>query len=201
VWGANFVLSTYGTGAIFGSPAGDQRDLDFANKYKLPFKPVVLPPGADAATYAVDKEAFTDDGVIYNSKFLDGLGTRDAITRAIEELVKLEKGEATTQWRLRDWGVSRQRYWGCPIPAIHCAKCGVVPAPAESLADRAAGRCDVRQGQAGQPAGSASDVEAREVPELRGDATARDGHARYVRGFELVFRALHRSEERGCAVR
>ncbi|HRE43234.1 MAG TPA: leucine--tRNA ligase, partial [Terricaulis sp.] len=133
VWAANFVLSTYGTGAIFGSPAGDQRDLDFANKYKLPFKPVVLPPGADAATYAVTDEAYTDDGVIYNSRFLDGLPTRDAIARAIEELVKLGKGEATTQWRLRDWGVSRQRYWGCPIPAIHCATCGVVPAPAESL--------------------------------------------------------------------
>jgi leucyl-tRNA synthetase len=133
VWGANFVLSTYGTGAIFGSPAGDQRDLDFANKYKLPFKPVVLPPGADAATYTVTNEAFTDDGVIFNSKFLDGLGTRDAITRAIDELVKLEKGEATTQWRLRDWGVSRQRYWGCPIPAIHCAKCGVVPVPEKDL--------------------------------------------------------------------
>ncbi|MBN8607152.1 MAG: leucine--tRNA ligase [Caulobacterales bacterium] len=133
VWGANFVLSTYGTGAIFGSPAGDQRDLDFANKYNLPFKPVVLPPGADAATYAVTDEAFADDGVIYNSKFLDGLGTRDAITRAIDELVKLEKGEATTQWRLRDWGVSRQRYWGCPIPAIHCATCGVVPVPEKDL--------------------------------------------------------------------
>ncbi|UPT62956.1 MAG: leucine--tRNA ligase [Hyphomonadaceae bacterium JAD_PAG50586_4] len=133
VWAANFVLSSYGTGAIFGSPAGDQRDLDFANKYKLPFKPVVLPPGEDAATYTVTKDAYTDDGVIYNSRFLDGLSTRDAITRAIEELVKLEKGEATTQYRLRDWGVSRQRYWGCPIPAIHCAKCGVVPVPAKDL--------------------------------------------------------------------
>ena len=133
VWGANFVLSTYGTGAIFGSPAGDQRDLDFANKYGLPFKPVVLPAGADPTTYAVTTEAFTDDGVAYNSQFLDGLPTRQALTRAIEELVKRGKGEATTQWRLRDWGVSRQRYWGCPIPAIHCATCGVVPAPVESL--------------------------------------------------------------------
>jgi leucyl-tRNA synthetase len=133
VWGANFVLSTYGTGAIFGSPAGDQRDLDFANKYNLPFKPVVLPPGADAATHTITDEAFTDDGVIYNSGFLDGLSTRDAIARAIEALVKLGKGEATTQWRLRDWGVSRQRYWGCPIPAIHCAKCGVLPVPEKDL--------------------------------------------------------------------
>jgi leucyl-tRNA synthetase len=133
VWAANFVLSTYGTGAIFGSPAGDQRDLDFANKYKLPFKPVVLPPGADPATYSVDKDAFTDDGTIYNSHFLDGLSTRDAIKAAIAELVKLGKGEATTQWRLRDWGVSRQRYWGCPIPAIHCTECGVVPVPEKDL--------------------------------------------------------------------
>ncbi|MFO0202148.1 MAG: class I tRNA ligase family protein, partial [Alphaproteobacteria bacterium] len=99
VWGANFVLSTYGTGAIFGSPAGDQRDLDFANKYGLPFKPVVLPAGADPATYAVTTEAFTDDGVAYNSQFLDGLPTRQALTRAIEELVKRGAGEATTQWR------------------------------------------------------------------------------------------------------
>jgi leucyl-tRNA synthetase len=133
VWAANFVLSTYGTGAIFGSPAGDQRDLDFANKYGLPFKPVVLPAGEDAATYAVTKDAFTGDGVAYNSKFLDGLKTQDAIPRAIEELVKLGAGEATTQYRLRDWGVSRQRYWGCPIPAIHCEKCGVVPVPENAL--------------------------------------------------------------------
>ena len=133
VWAANFVLSTYGTGAIFGSPAGDQRDIEFAEKYALPFKPVVLPPGADAATYSVSKEAYVGEGTIYNSEFLDGLSTKDAITAAIKELVKRGAGEATTQYRLRDWGVSRQRYWGCPIPVIRCAKCGVVPVPEKDL--------------------------------------------------------------------
>ncbi len=133
VYAANFVLSTYGSGAIFGSPAGDQRDLEFANKYRLPFKPVVLPPGADSATHAITTEAFTGEGVAYNSKFLDGLPTPKALARAIEELVKLKRGEATTQYRLRDWGVSRQRYWGCPIPAIHCVKCGVVPVAEKDL--------------------------------------------------------------------
>jgi leucyl-tRNA synthetase len=133
VWAANFVLSGYGTGAIFGSPAGDQRDLDFANKYNLPFKPVVLPPGADAATHTITNEAFVDDGVIYNSHFLDGLSTRDAIARAIVELEKIGLGEGTTTYRLRDWGVSRQRYWGCPIPVIHCKDCGVVPVPDDQL--------------------------------------------------------------------
>jgi leucyl-tRNA synthetase len=133
VWAANFVLSTYGAGAIFGSPAGDQRDIEFAEKYGLPFKPVVLPPGEDPATYTVRGEAYTGDGVIYNSDFLDGLSTQDAITAAINELVKRGAGEATTQYRLRDWGVSRQRYWGCPIPMIRCAKCGVVPVPDDQL--------------------------------------------------------------------
>ena len=133
VWAANFVLSTYGTGAIFGSPAGDQRDIEFAEKYQLPFKPVVLPPGADPATYTVRGEAYTGEGTIYNSEFLDGLSTKDAITAAIKELVKREAGEATTQYRLRDWGVSRQRYWGCPIPVIKCAKCGTVPVPDKDL--------------------------------------------------------------------
>jgi leucyl-tRNA synthetase len=133
VYAANFVLSTYGTGAIFGSPAGDQRDLDFANKYGLSFKPVVLPPGADPVTHAITDVAFTDDGVTYNSGFLDGLPTREAIAAAIAKLEETGHGEGTVQWRLRDWGVSRQRYWGCPIPAIHCQACGVVPVPDDQL--------------------------------------------------------------------
>ena len=133
VWAANFVLSTYGSGAIFGSPAGDQRDIEFAEKYGLPFKPVVLPAGADPATYTVSGEAYTGDGVIYNSDFLNGLTTKQAITAAIKALLNRESGEATTQYRLRDWGVSRQRYWGCPIPVIKCAKCGTVPVPDDQL--------------------------------------------------------------------
>ena len=133
VWAANFVLSTYGSGAIFGSPAGDQRDIEFAEKYGLPFKPVVLPPGADPETYIVRGEAYTGEGTIYNSDFLNGLTTKDAITVAIKALLNRQAGEATTQYRLRDWGVSRQRYWGCPIPVIKCAKCGAVPVPDDQL--------------------------------------------------------------------
>ncbi|MDE1900418.1 MAG: leucine--tRNA ligase [Alphaproteobacteria bacterium] len=133
VYVANFVLMEYGTGAIFGCPAHDQRDLDFARKYKLPVTPVVLPPDADAATFAVGDTAFTDPGTLYHSQFLDGLAVDAAKKRAIEEIEKRGCGNGTTQYRLRDWGVSRQRYWGCPIPIIHCEICGVVPVPAKDL--------------------------------------------------------------------
>jgi leucyl-tRNA synthetase len=133
VWIANFVLMEYGTGAIFGCPAHDQRDLDFARKYGLSVTPVVLPKGADAATFAVADEAFTDDGTAFNSGFLDGLDVAAAKRRAIEELERLSAGTGIVNWRLRDWGVSRQRYWGCPIPFIHCDDCGVVPVPDDQL--------------------------------------------------------------------
>ncbi len=133
VYAANFVLSTYGSGAIFGSPAGDQRDLDFARKYGLPVEPVVLPPGVDAAAHAIADVAYEGRGVLYNSRFLDGLSTEEGIARAIDELVERGLGEATTQYRLRDWGVSRQRYWGCPIPIVHCPEHGAVPVPADQL--------------------------------------------------------------------
>jgi leucyl-tRNA synthetase len=133
VWIANFVLMEYGTGAIFGCPAHDQRDLDFARKYGLSVTPVVLPPGADAASFAVGDVAHTEDGVAYNSGFLDGLGVAAAKRRVIDELEKLGAGQGIVNWRLRDWGVSRQRYWGCPIPFIHCDDCGVVPVPDDQL--------------------------------------------------------------------
>ena len=133
VWIANFVLMEYGTGAIFGCPAHDQRDLDFARKYGLSVTPVVLPKGADAARFSVGDEAFTEDGTAFNSDFLDGLDVATAKRRAIEELERLGAGTGVVNWRLRDWGVSRQRYWGCPIPFIHCDACGVVPVPDDQL--------------------------------------------------------------------
>ncbi len=128
VYIANFVLMEYGTGAIFGCPAHDQRDLDFARKYQLPVIPVVLPPEADPATFDVGDEAFTGDGKAFNSGFLDGLGVTEAKRAAIDKLAAQGDGEGTIQYRLRDWGISRQRYWGCPIPVIHCAGCGPQPA-------------------------------------------------------------------------
>src|SRR5690606_12555937 len=133
VYIANFVLMEYGTGAIFGCPAHDQRDLEFARKYGLPVIPVVLPPGADPATFTIGDEAFTGDGQAYNSEFLDGLDVGRAKRRAIEQLEKQGDGKGTVAYRLRDWGVSRQRYWGCPIPMIHCPACGIVPVPKEAL--------------------------------------------------------------------
>ncbi len=133
IYVANFVLMEYGSGAIFGCPAHDQRDLDFARKYGLPVKPVVLPEGADPAAFAVGDEAYAGDGTLFNSDFLNGLGVEAAKAAAIDRIAAEGLGERTVNWRLRDWGVSRQRYWGCPIPIIHCESCGPVPVPEADL--------------------------------------------------------------------
>jgi len=133
VYVANFVLMEYGTGAIFGCPAHDQRDLEFARKYNLPVTPVVLPADADVKSFAIADEAYTGDGTHINSGFLDGLDVPAAERRAIAELEQRQAGAGATVWRLRDWGVSRQRYWGCPIPVIHCENCGIVPVPEKDL--------------------------------------------------------------------
>ena len=129
---ANFVLMDYGTGAIFGCPAHDQRDLEFARKYGLPVTRVVA-PSVDEVDEPVGEEAYTGPGRLVNSRFLDGLTAEDGIREVIARAEAEGWGEGTTAWRLRDWGVSRQRYWGTPIPIIHCEACGAVPVPRDQL--------------------------------------------------------------------
>ena len=130
---ANFVLMAYGTGAIFGCPAHDQRDLEFARKYKLPVLPVVIPEGADPKSFVIGEEAYVGPGRLANSRFLDGMSVEDAKAEVAKRLEADGRGERTVNYRLRDWLVSRQRPWGCPIPMIHCAQCGVVPAKESDL--------------------------------------------------------------------
>jgi leucyl-tRNA synthetase len=138
VYVANFILMDYGTGAIFGCPAHDQRDLDFVNKYGLGNTPVVCPPDVDPKSFVITDTAYDGDGKMINSRFLDGM-TIDAAKEEVAKRLEAEKrgnravGQRQVNYRLRDWGISRQRYWGCPIPVIHCDKCGVVPVPVKDL--------------------------------------------------------------------
>ena len=144
VYVANFVLMDYGTGAIFGCPAHDQRDLDFVNKYGLGNTPVVCPEGQDPKSFVITDTAYDGDGRMINSRFLDGMTIADAkedVAKRLETatLPRANGGgnapvaKRQVNYRLRDWGISRQRYWGCPIPIIHCESCGIVPVPVKDL--------------------------------------------------------------------
>ena len=130
---ANFVLVEYGTGAIFGCAAHDQRDLEYARRYDLPVIPVVVPPGEDPKTYAIADVAYTGMGTLANSDFLDGMSVEEAKEEIVRRSEVAGIGEREITYRIRDWGISRQRYWGCPIPVVHCPECGVVPVPREGL--------------------------------------------------------------------
>lgn len=133
VYIANFVLMGYGTGAIFGCPAHDQRDLDFARAYDLIVTPVVCDAAQDPDTFSIGSEAYVGSGRMINSRFLDGMSIEDAKLEVNKRIEAKGMGVAKTNYRLRDWGASRQRYWGCPIPVVHCDACGVVPEKKENL--------------------------------------------------------------------
>jgi leucyl-tRNA synthetase len=134
VWVGNYVLMTYGEGAVMGVPAHDERDFHFAKKYGLPIKFVIAPEGAEAITDAHEwQPEFGEQGVCVRSGAYDGLSYSAAVEAIARDLKAKSLGDAQVQWRLRDWGISRQRYWGCPIPLIHCAKCGDVPVPDTDL--------------------------------------------------------------------
>jgi leucyl-tRNA synthetase len=130
---ANFVLMGYGTGAIFGCPGHDQRDHDFASKYHLPITAVVVPEGEDPKTFSVVQEPYVGPGKLANSRFLDGMDVETAKKEVATRLEAAGRGQRTVNYRLRDWLASRQRAWGCPIPMVHCAKCGVVPVKESDL--------------------------------------------------------------------
>jgi len=128
---ANFILMDYGTGAIYGVPAHDQRDYEFAKKYKLDIDQVVFPSDKDDCDLTA--ESYNGPGKIGNSEFLNDMDIDQAKKTVIQKISDMGIGESKTTYRLRDWGVSRQRYWGCPIPIIHCEKCGIVPVPSDQL--------------------------------------------------------------------
>ncbi len=133
IYVANFVVMEYGTGAIFGCPAHDQRDLEFARKYGLPVRPVVIPRDADPQHFTVAEDAYVGPGILANSGFIDGLEVAAARDAVADRMEADGSGSREINFRLRDWGISRQRYWGCPIPVVHCASCGTVPVAAADL--------------------------------------------------------------------
>ena len=130
IYVANYILWGYGTGAIMAVPAHDERDFEFAKKYNIPVIPVIKPEDTE---WDFDKEAYTGAGILINSNSFDGLHSTEAKKKITEELEKRGLGKETVNYRLRDWNISRQRYWGTPIPIIYCDKCGVVPVPEEDL--------------------------------------------------------------------
>src|SRR5690606_13005149 len=129
IWVANFVLGEYGTGAVMAVPAHDQRDFEFARKYNLPIRVVVRPADGEAANPDALEAAYADDGVVVESGEWSGLPSAEARARMTAHAKAKGFGEGTVQYRLKDWGISRQRYWGTPIPMVYCERDGIQPVP------------------------------------------------------------------------
>lgn len=166
VWAANFVLMGYGTGAVMSVPAHDQRDYEFAKAYDLPIKAVIAPKADEEAD--ISKAAFTEKGVLVNSGQFDGLKSKQALHEMAKVLGELGLGEKQTNYRLRDWGISRQRYWGCPIPVIYCPACGALPVPEKDLPVRLPE--DVVPDGAGSPLAKLDSFKKCECPQCGGPA-------------------------------
>lgn len=169
VYVANFVLMGYGTGAVMAVPAHDQRDFEFARKYELPIKVVINPDGQELDV-SVMEEAYTSEGVMVNSGPFDGTINTEGKAKVIELLEEEGKGEKAVTYRLRDWGISRQRYWGCPIPIIYCDKCGTVPVPAEDLPVKLPENIDFKALSGLSPLESVEDFVNVPCPKCKGSA-------------------------------
>ncbi len=163
LWVANYALMEYGTGAVMAVPAHDQRDFEFARKYDLPIR-VVISPENETLTPDRMTEAFIDEGIMINSGPFDGMPSNEAIGKITEYLAGMNKGGATINYRLRDWLVSRQRYWGTPIPIIYCDSCGIVPVPEEQLPVKLPGEVDFNP-TGESPLSSVEDFVNTECPE------------------------------------
>jgi leucyl-tRNA synthetase len=196
VYVANFVLMAYGTGAIFGCPAHDQRDLDFARKYRLPVVPVVIPDDADPATFAIGSESYVGPGHLANSRFLDGMDVERAKSEVAGRLEAAGKGKRTVHYRLRDWLVSRQRYWGCPYPDHPLRRLRMVPVAEQDLPVKLPD--DVRFDMPGNPLALHPTWKHTHCPKCGGAAERETDTVRHVRRFVLVFRALHRFARGGA---
>ncbi len=187
VWVGNYVLMSYGEGAVMGVPAHDERDFEFAKKYGLPIKPVIEVPGRP---YSLDAWApwYADHGRCINSGPYDGLEFAAAVEAIAADLARLGLGEKQTTWRLRDWGISRQRYWGCPIPVIHCPSCGTVPVPDDDLPVLLP--TDLVPDGSGNPLLKNEKFLECPLSPVRRRGAARNRHHGYLRGFVLVFPAV-----------
>ena len=167
IWVANFVLMDYGSGAVMAVPGHDQRDFEFAKKYGLAIKPVIQP--ADGSQWDFDKQAFCESGILINSGEFNDLGSAQACDVISQQLEKQGKGNPQTHYRLRDWGISRQRYWGTPVPMINCPKCGTVPVPDDQLPVRLPE--DVTLGKSGSPLATLEEFVNTSCPQCGAHAT------------------------------